>query len=452
MRRGKSERKVLEMEIYKFGGASISTAANVRGVGEIIRAQGTHRPLVVVVSAMGKVTNQLEFLLRAAMRERDRLGSVLQQLRDFHMGMAIELLGVEAEGTMRVRALLDSLEEIVRSLPHEDYDTLYDRVIPYGELLSSIIVAAYFSSTIEPSMWVDIRGVLRTNNEHRNALVDIALSQIMVQQAFEEGSETLYVTQGFIASTTQGTTTTLGREGSDYTAALLGAMLQARAVTIWKDVPGFLTADPKLFPNATYLPRLPYREAIEMSYSGAKVVHPKAVKPMQNACIPLYIKSFIAPQAQGTQIGGRGEDDLEFELRDLIAVREGQVLLSVSQRDLSFASERAVSRMFSTLAAHRIGVNLLQQSAVSTTVCVDREPIHLPRAIEALRVEHHVAYNADLVLLTVRHCSELLRSVLASISDVLVRQETRLTVQLVLPRAVWEHEVYPAMLSACAWI
>lgn len=440
------------MEIYKFGGASLATAANARAVGEIVRTVGRNRQLVVVVSAMGKVTNQLEFLLRAAMREQDKIGSALQQLRDFHVGMATELLGAQAEGTLRVLALLESLENTVRALPHEDYDALYDRVVPYGELLSSIIVAAYFSRAVAPAVWVDIRGVLRTNNEHRNALVDIALSRSMVQQAFSDGSVALYVTQGFIASTAQGTTTTLGREGSDYTAALLGAMLQARAVTIWKDVAGFLSADPKLFPGAAFLPRLPYREAIEMSYSGAKVVHPKAVKPMQNARIPLYVKSFVDPQACGTQIGGSDDAAVEVELHNLIAVREGQVLLSVAQRDLSFASERAVSRIFSILAAHRIGVNLLQQSAVSTTVCVDREPIHLPRAIEALRAEHQVVYNADLVLLTVRHGSTALRGVLADISEVLVRQETRLTVQLVLPRAVWIREVYPAMLSACARI
>lgn len=440
------------MEIYKFGGASLSTAANVRAAGEIVKTQGVRRPLVVVVSAMGKVTNQLEFLLQAAMREQDRLGSALRQLYDFHMGVAEELLGAQAEGTAQVGALLESLESTVRALPHEDYDALYDRVIPYGELLSSTIVAAYFSRAVSPAEWVDIRGVLRTNNAHRNALVDVALSRSMVQQTFLSGAGALYVTQGFIASTAQGTTTTLGREGSDYTAALLGAMLQARAVTIWKDVAGFLTADPKLFPTAAFLPRLPYREAIEMSYSGAKVVHPKAVKPMQNARIPLYVKSFLNPQAPGTQIGGRDGEEAEIELRDLIAVREGQVLLSVGQRDLSFASERAVSRLFSILAAHRIGVNLLQQSAVSTTVCVDREPIHLPRALEALRAENHVTYNADLVLLTVRHCSEALRGVLSSITEVLVRQETRLTVQLVLPQAVWLREVYPAMLSACARI
>lgn len=436
------------MEIYKFGGASLSTADNVRAMGEIVRTVGTMRPLIVVVSAMGKVTNQLEFLLQAAMRDRQRLGEAMRQLRDFHMEMAEELLGGNAEGVRRVASLLESLESTVRALPHEDYDVLYDMVVPYGELLSSTIVAAFLTKEIAPAEWVDIRNALRTNNEHRNALVDTALSTSLVQRTFSKGESTLYVTQGFIASTVQGTTTTLGREGSDYTAALLGAMLQARAVTIWKDVPGFLSADPKLFPHAEFLPRLPYREAIEMSYSGAKVVHPKAVKPMQNAGIPLYVKSFASPRAEGTCIGG-SEDEATLKLHDLIAVREGQVLLSVGQRDLSFASEQTVSRMFSILAAHRIVVNLLQQSAVSTTVCVDREPIHLPHAIEALRAEHHVMYNADLILLTVRHCSAALRSVLSNVAEALVRQETRLTVQVVLPREVWVRAVYPAMLLAC---
>lgn len=440
------------MEVYKFGGASLSTAANVRAMGEIVRTVGVMRPLVVVVSAMGKVTNQLEFTLQAAMRERDRLGSALQQLRNFHMEMAVELLGAEADGVARVSSLLDSLEATARALPREEYDTLYDRIIPYGELLSSTIVAAYLSAALGSAKWVDIRGVLRTNNQHRNALVDAALSRGLVRQAFLHDAGALYVTQGFIAATPGGTTTTLGREGSDYTAALLGAMLEARAVTIWKDVAGFLSADPKLFPRAEFLPRLPYREAIEMSYSGAKVVHPKAVKPMQNAGIPLFVRSFVNPRAEGTQIGGGGDEEEWVPLRDLVAVREGQVLLSVAQRDLSFASEQAVSRMFSVFAAHRITVNLLQQSAVSTTVCVDREPIHLPRAIEALRSENQVTYNADLVLLTVRHASGALRAVLSDIAGVLVRQETRQTVQVVLPRQQWVDQVYPAMLSAWARI
>ena len=272
----------------------------------------------------------------------------------------------------------------------------------------------------------------------------------MVQQTFSRGAGTLYVTQGFIASTAQGTTTTLGREGSDYTAALLGAMLKADAVTIWKDVAGFLSADPKLFPRAVFLPHLPYREALEMSYSGAKVVHPKAVKPMQNAGIPLYVRSFETPEALGSRIGDGAE--ASEPLHDLIAVREGQVLLSVGQRDLSFASEEAMSRVFSVLAAHRIAVNLLQQSAVSISLCVTRDSTRLPRAIDALREENFVTYNEDLVLLTVRHCSSRLRLVLSNVSEVLVRQETRHTVQVVLSNAVWTQEVYPAMLSACARI
>ena len=438
------------MEIYKFGGASLSTAASVRAMGKILETIGTSRPLVVVVSAMGKVTNQLELLLQAAMGGQGWPEAAMQALREFHMAMAHELLGRGDEGLLRTATLLESLERTLRALPREDYDMSYDRVVPYGELLSSTIVAAYLKTLLPAVEWVDIRGSLRTNNEHRNALVDEALSSGMVQQTFSRGAGTLYVTQGFIASTAQGTTTTLGREGSDYTAALLGAMLKADAVTIWKDVAGFLSADPKLFPRAVFLPHLPYREALEMSYSGAKVVHPKAVKPMQNAGIPLYVRSFETPEALGTRIGDGAE--ASEPLHDLIAVREGQVLLSVGQRDLSFASEEAMSRVFSVLAAHRIAVNLLQQSAVSISLCVTRDSTRLPRAIDALREENFVTYNEDLVLLTVRHCSSRLRLVLSNVSEVLVRQETRHTVQVVLSNAVWTQEVYPAMLSACARI
>ena len=207
------------MEIYKFGGASLSTAASVRAMGKILETIGTSRPLVVVVSAMGKVTNQLELLLQAAMGGQGWPEAAMQALREFHMAMAHELLGRGDEGLLRTAALLESLERTLRALPHEDYDMSYDRVVPYGELLSSTIVAAYLKTLLPAVEWVDIRGSLRTNNEHRNALVDEALSSGMVQQTFSRGEGTLYVTQGFLASTAQGTTTTLGREGSDYTAA-----------------------------------------------------------------------------------------------------------------------------------------------------------------------------------------------------------------------------------------
>ncbi len=434
----------MEIEVHKFGGASLANPDGVRRMGAIVQQLDKGKKLLLVVSAMGKTTNALENALSVAL-EHGNIAEALLPIEQLH-SQTIEELGIGDVECANITRLLHDLRILLYNLPTAEYDELYDQIIAHGELLSSLIFAAHLTQKGFDVEWVDIRSILRTNSIHRGAIIDSAISAPLVQARFKNSSHTIYVTQGFIASDSIGATTTLGREGSDYSAALLGCFLSAACVTIWKDVPGLFSADPKQFPNAQPIAAIDYREVIEMSYNGAKVIHEKALKPLQNANIPLYVRTFLAPNEAGTCINNWQEAERRnWETIPLIAVQERQVLLTVSPRDLSFAIQDYASRVFELVRTHHLTVRLIQNSAVRFSLSMDYDAVHFPHLLAALHEQFYTSYNLDVLLLSIRHIPARWREILTQFNNYLLLQETRSTAQYLILRNVWEEELAPLL-------
>ena len=434
----------MEIEVHKFGGASLANPDGVRRMGAIVQQLYKGKKLLLVVSAMGKTTNALEHALSVALKHGD-ISEALRPIETLHNEM-LSKLELEPEATRNVARLLNDLGVLLSNLSTADYDELYDQVIANGELLSSLIFAAHLAQMGLEVEWVDVRAILRTNSAHRSAIIDSSISSPLVQAKFANSPNKIFVTQGFIASDAVGATTTLGREGSDYSAALLGCFLSARSVSIWKDVPGLFSADPKQFPNAQPIAAIDYREVIEMSYNGAKVIHEKALKPLQNANIPLYVRTFLAPNEAGTCINNWQEAERRnWETVPLIAVQEQQVLLTVSPRDLSFAIQDYASRVFELVRTHHLTVRLIQNSAVRFSLSMDYDAVHFPHLLAALHEQFYTSYNLDVLLLSIRHIPARWREILTQFNNYLLLQETRSTAQYLILRNVWEEELAPLL-------
>ncbi len=417
------------MKIYKFGGASVKDAAGVRNLHRIVGAAG--EKLVVVVSAMGKTTNALEGVLDSFFNRKPDLDAKIQAVVDYHEAIVSELF------TAKNRHLIDEkLEQLYADLradvalkPSLSYDYEYDRIVSFGELISTSIVAAYLQSQNEHSKFVDIRNYLKTDDNYREGNVDMKLSNRLVNDVFNFKNCDLYVTQGFIAGTLTNQTTTLGREGSDYTAALLANLLDAESVTIWKDVPGVMNADPKRYTEVQVIPKLSYKEAIELSYCGASVIHPKTVKPIQNKRIPLYVKSFVNPDLPGSVIE---EVVGKLDLPPVYINKANQVLLTLTPRDFSFIAEEKLSKIFAILASYRIKVSLIQTSAISFSLCIDYNPAIFKNLVAELQDEYEVLYNTDVELITIRHYTNAIVEKLVGEKLVFVEQRNRLTARFVV--------------------
>ncbi len=417
------------MKIYKFGGASVKDAAGVRNLHRIVEAAG--EKLVVVVSAMGKTTNALEGVLDSFFNRKPDLDAKIQAVVDYHEAIVSELF------TAKNRHLIDEkLEQLYADLradvalkPSLSYDYEYDRIVSFGELISTSIVAAYLQSQNEHSKFVDIRNYLKTDDNYREGNVDMKLSNRLVNDVFNFKNCDLYVTQGFIAGTLTNQTTTLGREGSDYTAALLANLLDAESVTIWKDVPGVMNADPKRYTEVQVIPKLSYKEAIELSYCGASVIHPKTVKPIQNKRIPLYVKSFVNPDLPGSVIE---EVVGKLDLPPVYINKANQVLLTLTPRDFSFIAEEKLSKIFAILASYRIKVSLIQTSAISFSLCIDYNPAIFKNLVAELQDEYEVLYNTDVELITIRHYTNAIVEKLVGEKLVFVEQRNRLTARFVV--------------------
>lgn len=434
----------MEIAVHKFGGASLANADGICRMAEILQKYCMECPVLVVVSAMGKTTNALENLLEKAL-QNGNITEALAPILALHTSTTIAL-GLSQEVQARIEHLLDDLKILVTNLPNEDYDKLYDQIVSYGELLSSLIFVGYLQKLGLAVEWLDVRSVLRTGSTHRGAVIDFQLSAPLVTAKFEALRGKIVVTQGFIASDTLGATTTLGREGSDYSAALLGCFLGARSVTIWKDVAGLLNADPKQFAIAEQIEAIDYREVIEMSYNGAKVIHEKALKPLQNANIPLLVRSFLTPEQSPTTISNWDEVRYrEARILPLIAVQEKQVLLTVSPRDLSFAIQDYASRVFELVHANHLLVRLVQNSAVRFSLSMDYDAIHFPELLTALHEHFNVSYNTDVVLFTIRHIPDSWRLRLAAFQEYLLMQATRTTSQYLVLQSVWMQKWYPTL-------
>ena len=415
------------MRVFKFGGASVNSAPAVRNMAAIV-GRYCDDALVVVVSAMGKTTNLLEQLV-PGVNPLDDHPALLQQTKDYHMGIVRQLF---TDAAHPVYADLDRLfSQLQRqsSLPPTTYNYDYSQTVCFGELISTTIVSHYLNSIGLENRWVDIRQIIRTDNHLREGLVDFTATCRNARAMLLSDSPRLVVTQGFIAGSADGHTSTLGREGSDYSASILSYCLDADSMTIWKDVPGFLNADPKYFPDTVKIEQIPYNEAIELAYYGASVIHPKTVKPIQNKNIQLHIKSFLNPDAPGSVVG---PFPTIRPLTPLYIFKKNQTLLSVLPKDFSFIAEDNLQTIFAVLAKLNIRVNLMQNTALSFSLCIDDSPMLLDQLRDNLQNQFHLRYNQGLQLITIRYYTQDIIDRIVGSSTILLQQRTRTTTQLVI--------------------
>ncbi len=391
-------------KIFKFGGASVKDAAAVRNVAAIL-ANYNSEPIVVVVSAMGKITNALEEVVNAYMRNEGDAHEKLGLVKNAHYQILRDLFGTENHEVYHsLNDRFVEIEWILEETPEETYDYIYDQIVSIGEFLSTQIVSAYLNEIGIKNTWLDVRDVIRTDNTYRDGNVDWSDTETRIRRTLPELlTKGLVVTQGFIGGTSENFTTTLGREGSDYTAAIFSYCLHAETMTVWKDVPGILTADPRLFNNVSKIDRLSYREAIEMTYYGAQVIHPKTIKPLQNKNIPLHVRSFLQPEAVGTIID---DTATTTDYPPMIVVKANQVLLHIATRDFSFVAEEHLSAIFALLATHRLSANMMLNTAISFSVCVNNIPERLAALQNELNSRFNIKLESDLELITIRHYNQ----------------------------------------------
>jgi aspartate kinase len=388
------------MIVFKFGGASVKSAAAVKNIVSILERYKDER-IVVVVSAMGKTTNAMERIIDSYVSgEKEKLNTEVDQLTTFHQEIVEGLFEDKSNAVFdEVDSLLKGLKGRLEKDPTLNFDYDYDQLICYGELLSTSIICHYLNHAGLSTKWMDIRRSLKSDNNWREARIDWELSERLVNDHFVFNGENILITQGFLASTINDQTTSLGREGSDYTAAILAYMLKADSVTIWKDVPGVLNADPKYFDDTILLNKLSYLDAIELAYFGTSVIHPKTIKPLQNKNINLHVKSFLAPEAPGTLVG-----NLTYEkLTPSFIFKMDQVLIRTSPLDFSFINENNLEEIFGILGKHGMKINLMQNSAISFKMIVNNDKRKLRAVIDELETRYKVAYQTGLELVTIRY-------------------------------------------------
>ena len=415
------------MRVFKFGGASVKDAEAIKNMATILQDEA-HRPLIVVVSAMGKMTNKFEELLRAWI-DKTNVYEVFEQVKSFHNEVAD---GLDLQDRTRMEKLYGKIDELLNTEPPQDSNLAYDQLVSFGELLSTTIIESYFHQIEMKVEWFDARNVIITDNNHRSASVDWSKSakraEVLINH-LREDDPGIILTQGFIGNSFLGNTTTLGREGSDFSAGIFAYLCDAEDVTFWKDVPGMLNADPKWFNNTQKLDKISFREAIELSYYGASVFHPKTIKPLKNKSIPLYVKSFLDPKSEGTCI----QESIDFD-QDIPSYifKADQMLVSISPRDFSFIAEENLRDIFEVLAELGITINLMQNSAVNFSIVVDGDHQKFKPLYDLLSHDYEVKYNEGLQLLTVRHYKESIIKELAGGKEVLLDQRSRNTARLVL--------------------
>jgi aspartate kinase len=415
------------MKVYKFGGASVRDASGIRNLAKIVT--GEKENLVIVVSAFGKTTNALEKVLKAWLEDDNSYRDHLDNVYSYHASVADDLFpsGNSAKGM--IENSFAELREYLLSAKKSEYDYDYDQIVSFGEIWSTVIVAEYLKKSGLPVEWVDIRENIITNDSYRDAEILWNESTNRIRAAFDFSRFRLFVTQGFIGGTVAGRTTTLGREGSDYTAAVLANILDADSVVVWKDVPGILNADPKWMPDTRKLDAISYKEAVEMTFSGAKVIHPKTIKPLHNKNIPLYVKSFLDHEAEGTIISA----EAAFEkIMPVFIRKEDQILISILPKDFSFAMDDNLSFVFHKFILNGVKVNLVQASAVSINVCADDERRKVDALIADLKTDFDALYNEDVEMLSIRHFTEEAIERITKGREILLEQKTRSTVRFVV--------------------
>ncbi|MES2567243.1 MAG: aspartate kinase [Bacteroidota bacterium] len=418
------------MQVFKFGGASVKDAEGVENVAEVLKQfQGSK--IAIVISAMGKTTNSLERLAKAYFYKSDDAESLLGDIKTYHFDICKHLFTLPSHSIYNeLENTFVELHWAIEDEPTQGFDFEYDQIVSIGEILSTKIVSAYLNEIGINNKWIDVRSIIQTDNMYREGKVDFELTESLATKELLPvfNNFDIIVTQGFIGGTSENFTTTLGREGSDYTASILAFCLNAENVTIWKDVPGVLNADPKWFGRTKKIDELSYHDAIELTYYGATVIHPKTIKPLQNKNIPLYVKSFLEPKGEGTVIRD-GEKRLNIPS---YIFKVDQVLLSIQPKDFSFIAEDNLSDIFELCSKHGIKINLMQLSAISFSVCCDHHPENIQSLVEELQEQFKVLYNSGLELMTVRYYTQETIDTLTTNKIILLEQRSRFTVQMVM--------------------
>lgn len=413
------------MKVFKFGGASVKDAEAVKNVLDILK-KTEHKNLLIVVSAMGKTTNALEKVVAKYLDEH-KIPEELQKIEDTHRNVSLDLFrDPHHQVFQNLKNLFGELRSFMKHNKSTRYDFVYDQIVSYGELASSLIVSEFLNSENYYNTWTDARELIKTDSTYRDAQVNWEETQEAIQAIIK--LERVSITQGFIGSDADNFTTTLGREGSDYSAAIYAYCLNAKSVTIWKDVEGVLNADPREFTRTELLNQISYEEAIELAFYGASVIHPKTLQPLQQKEIPLFVRSFVQPETKGTSV--RRGIRIEPAIPCFI-VKKNQVLISLSSLDFSFMVEENISEIFRLFHLYQMKVDLIQNSAISFSVCLDNRFNQLEKLIQHLKARFSVKYNTGVSLYTIRHFNDAAIKDLEKGKEILLKQSTRDTVQMV---------------------
>lgn len=419
------------MKVFKFGGASVKDAESVKNVAAILKIFPNDE-LVIVISAMGKTTNALEKLTDSFYNKKDGLDNIVLEIKDYHLKIIDDLFkNVHHPIYTEIENTFVELYWAIEDETANSYNHVYDQIVSIGEILSTKIVSSYLNSINICNKWIDARGLIQTDNNYRDANVDFKLTETCIRKEISKNiCETckVIVTQGFIGGTSENFTTTLGREGSDYTAAIIAFCIDAESATIWKDVPGVLNADPKWFKNTVIINEITYQDAIELTYYGATVIHPKTIKPLQNKRIPLYVKSFLNPADQGTEV-----KDLKKKLSiPSFIFKVNQLLISMQPKDFSFIAEDNLSEIFNTFYNNNVKIHMMQLSAINFSVAVDMDEQKIPNLITELQENYKVLFNSNLELCTIRYYNQATIERVTIGKQILLEQKSRYTVQLVM--------------------
>ncbi len=414
------------MQIFKFGGASVKDAKGVKNLAEVLKTVG-YKNVLIVVSAMGKTTNALEVVIKNYFENKAQLNSAIQDVIKFHNNILLDLFENESHPIFKKTTnLFRELDDFLRTNKSPDYNYVYDQTISYGELVSTTIISAYLNNIGIKNNWIDARTHIKTDNYYRRANVNWEATQKNIISSLDK--KILNITQGFLGSDANNFTTTLGREGSDYTAAIYAYCINAERVTIWKDVPGVLNADPRYFENAQLLDQISYEEAIELAFYGASVIHPKTLQPLQRKEIPLHVKSFLNPEDDGTRVG-KGIA-LQPNIPCFI-LKKNQVLISLSSLDFSYIVEDNISEIFQLLHTYKMKVDVIQNSAISFSVCVENIFNNLEKLLQHLKAKFKVTCHENVSLYTIRHYNNDVLNKLEEGKTVLLKQLTQEIVQIV---------------------
>ena len=420
------------MKVFKFGGASVKNAEAVKNVASILSLYEGEK-LTVIVSAMGKTTNKLEEIVESLKtQDRKEFMGLIEELELFHEDILADLFPEKHFSIYNIiEAIFEQLKEKINKPFSENTSFEYDQIVSLGEIISSHILAAFLNEQSFSEHWMDARQLVRTNNNYQEGKVDWTKTEMLIQSKFlpEFSNSDILVTQGFIGHTAEGFTTTLGREGSDYSAGIFAFCGNAESVTIWKDVPGMLNADPKYFEDTIKLDKISFKEAIELSYYGASVIHPKTIKPLQNKGIPLFVKSFIDPKADGTVIQSSTSND---ELVPSFIFKKEQTLFTFTPKDFSFIVEENLSDIFNKLSQSKSKINLMQNSALSFSILVDSQKTSPETILNLFRTNYEVRYNEGLELVTIRHYDNATIERVTKNKEIILQQRTRHTARFVL--------------------